>query len=333
MLACIQPKEDIPYSHAQHAPIQKCVAHGSSLYNTQNDLLLHKVLRFYNENSGDNMDIMLSVINGTTNISLRIMDWFVTNYSKKHYTVYDLVGSGNGAGAKRFKVYVDYKLKLRAYSKKRFDPFCRWDRINVPHKNGTTYIQTTLGQLNFFKWAIENEVLRYIEENYTAIETDMNIRNNTTRKLAKSHQTSAATVDGGEIVVASGSDHFVACGSSVVSCVPSDHFVACGSSVVSCVPSNHSVPSGSSVVSGSVVVSKAKMGATNSIPSLGGGTPVVSKAKVGATPGATPGATNRIPSLGGGTPGAKHRKKREELSLSATKSIKKEFVDIVITFN
>ena len=235
------------------------------------------------------MDLMLSVINGTTNISLRIMDWFVTNYSKKHYTVYDLVGSGGGTGtpAKRFKVYVDYKLKLRAYSKKRFDPFCRWDRINVPHKNGSTYIQTTLGQLNFFKWAIENEVLRYIEENYTAIETDMNIRNNTTRKIAKSHQTSAATVDGGEFVA------FV---------VPS------GSDANSSCASNHSVPSGSSVVSGSVVASKANVG-----PSLGG-------------------ATISIPSLGGGTP-TKHRKKREELSLSATKSIKKEFVDIVISFN
>ena len=92
------------------------------------------------------MEKMLSVINGTTNISLRIMDWFVTNYSKKHYTVYELEDSGT-TPAKRFKVYVDYKLKLRAYSKKRFDPFCRWDRINVPHKNGTTYIQTTLGQL------------------------------------------------------------------------------------------------------------------------------------------------------------------------------------------
>jgi hypothetical protein len=292
MLACIQPKDDIAYAQPQ-APIQqKCVAHGSSLYNTQNDLLLHKVLRFYNENGGENMDLMLSVINGTTNISLRIMDWFVTNYSKKHYTVYDLVGNGNGngngsgTGPKRFKVYVDYKLKLRAYSKKRFDPFCRWDRINVPHKNGATYIQTTLGQLNFFKWAIENEVIRYIQENYTAIETDMNIRNNTTRKIAKSHQTSAATVDGGEFVA------FV---------------VASGSDANSCVPSNHSVPSGSSVVSGSVVASKAKV-----------------------CPSSLGGATNSIPSLGGGV---KHRKKREELSSSATKSIKKEFVDIVITFN
>ena len=308
MLACIHPPKDNEFNPGHTPAPALALAHGTSLYNTQNDLLLHKVLRFYNENDGKHMETMLSVINGGTNISLRIMDWFVTNYSKKHYTVYDLVGSTTATAAaaaarpKRFKVYVDYKLKLRAYSKKRFDPFCRWDRINVPHKNGTMYIQTTLGQLNFFKWAIENEVLRYIQENYTAIETDMNIRNNTTRKLAKSHQTSSATVDGSVFVLASGSDAI------------SGFVLASGSDAISDVPSDHSVASGSSVVSGSVVASKAnvvpKGGGTHRIPSQGGGTP-------GATPGATP----------------KQRKKREELSSSATKSIKKEFVDIVITFD
>lgn len=194
---------------------------------------------------------MLAVINGTTNISLRIMDWFVTNYSKKHYTVYDLEGSGTPP--KRFKVYVDYKLKLRAYSKKRFDPFCRWERINVPHMGGTTYIQTTLGQLNFFKWAIENQVLRYIHDNYSVIESDMNIRNNTSRKMAKSHQTSSATVDGCEI----------------------------------------------------------KLDKPTEIAAVA----------IGITETETE------------TLKPKNRKKREELSSSATKSIKKEFVDIVITFN
>jgi hypothetical protein len=335
MLACIQPPKDTEFSPGSApAPAPAiALAHGTSLYNTQNDLLLHKVLRFYNENDGKHMETMLSVINGGTNISLRIMDWFVTNYSKKHYTVYELVGSTptTTARAKRFKVYVDYKLKLRAYSKKRFDPFCRWDRINVPHKNGTMYIQTTLGQLNFFKWAIENEVIRYIQENYTAIETDMNIRNNTTRRLAKSHHTSSATVDGcvlasgsdaissvtadhSVIVLASGSDaissvtadHSVASGfvlasgSDAISSVTADHSVivlASGSDAISSVTADHSVASGSSVVSGSVVASKA----------------------------------NVVPSQGGGTP--KQRKKREELSSSATKSIKKEFVDIVITFD
>jgi len=246
MLACQHPPKDtfhIPSTHTH----THTLAHGTSIYNTQNDLLLHKVLRFYHENGGENMEKMLAVINGTTNISLRIMDWFVTNYSKKHYTVYDL--EGTGTPPKRFKVYVDYKLKLRAYSKKRFDPFCRWDRINVPHKNGTTYIQTTLGQLNFFKWAIENQVLRYIHENYSVIESDMNIRNNTSRKMAKSHHTSAATVDGCEIKV------------------EEEH------------------------------------------------------------------ADAASPSTESPTVKPKNRKKREELSSSATKSIKKEFVDIVITFD
>ena len=79
------------------------------------------------------------------------------------------------------KVYFDYKLKLKAYSKKRFDPFCRWDRISIPYKNGTS-IETTIGQLNFFKWALENKVIEYIEENYETIEKDMNSRNSTSKR-------------------------------------------------------------------------------------------------------------------------------------------------------
>ena len=78
-------------------------------------------------------------------------------------------------------MYFDYKLKLKAYSKKRFDPFCRWDRISIPYKVGTS-IETTIGQLNFFKWAIENRVIDYIEDNYSVIENDMNNRNSTSKK-------------------------------------------------------------------------------------------------------------------------------------------------------
>ena len=78
-------------------------------------------------------------------------------------------------------MYFDYKLKLKAYSKKRFDPFCRWDRISIPYKN-ETHIETTIGQLNFFKWAIENNVINYIEENYETIEKDMNSSNSTSKR-------------------------------------------------------------------------------------------------------------------------------------------------------
>jgi hypothetical protein len=142
-------------------------------YSTQNDLLLQNLLEFYKE--GDNMDKMLNIINGKSLISLRIIDWFATNYAKKNYTVYQLQGT-----ERRFKVYNDYKLKLKAYSKRRFDPFCRWERINIPYKDDSC-IQTTIGQLNFFKWALENNVIDYIEQNFKSIELDMNARNSTSK--------------------------------------------------------------------------------------------------------------------------------------------------------
>jgi hypothetical protein len=149
----------------------------SSTYSNQNDLLLQKCLDFYQKNN--NLDTMLRIINGESKISLRIVDWFATNYAKKNYTLYDLEGS-NGE-LKRFKVYLDYKLKLKAYSKRRFDPFCRWERITIPyHEN--SHIQTTIGQLNFFKWALENKVVEYIEQHYDEIENDMNSRNSNSKK-------------------------------------------------------------------------------------------------------------------------------------------------------
>ncbi len=144
-------------------------------YTTQNDLLLNKLMKFYNEDN--NLDKMLNIINGQSKISLRIVDWFATNFSKKNYTVYPIDKNNT---IERFKVYNDYKLNLKAYSKKRFDPFCRWERITIPYKENT-HIQTTLGQLNFFKWALENNVVKFIEDNYDIIDDDMNQRNSSTK--------------------------------------------------------------------------------------------------------------------------------------------------------
>jgi hypothetical protein len=133
-----------------------------------------------NYNPTNNLDKMLKLITGESKISLRIVDWFATNYSKKYYTLYVIEASADNV-TRRFKVYDDYKLKLKAYSKKRFDPFCRWDRISIPYTNGK-FIETTIGQLNFFKWALENKVIDYIEQNYIEIEKDMNNRNSTSKR-------------------------------------------------------------------------------------------------------------------------------------------------------
>jgi hypothetical protein len=159
----------------------------NSNYTTQNDLLLKNLMTFYKTddlngvyNPNNNLDKMLKIITGDSKISLRIVDWFSTNYAKKYYTLYVIEGAHDNI-TRRFKVYDDYKLKLKAYSKKRFDPFCRWERISIPYTNGK-FIETTIGQLNFFKWAIENKVVDYIEENYTDIEKDMNNRNSTSKR-------------------------------------------------------------------------------------------------------------------------------------------------------
>ena len=71
--------------------------------NTQNQLLLQSLLTFYNDNT--HLKTMINIINGESKISLRIIDWFVTNYAKKNYTIYSL------DNCSRFKVYNDYKLK------------------------------------------------------------------------------------------------------------------------------------------------------------------------------------------------------------------------------
>jgi hypothetical protein len=136
-------------------------------------------MEFYGKN--DNINRILPIINGEHKISLRLIDWFVTNYSKKYYTTYNIKVKGE---QKRFKIYVDYKLKLKAYSKKRFDPFCRWDRITIPYDEISS-IQTTLGQLNFFKWALEYKIIDYITEHLNTIEHDMNKRNSSSKNRKK----------------------------------------------------------------------------------------------------------------------------------------------------
>ncbi len=142
----------------------------STTYSTQKNLLFDKLANWYKKSK--NFSKMLNIINGNSTISLRIIDWFTTNYSKKFFVSYSI-------NNKRFNVYNDYKLQLKAFSKKRFDPFCRWDRISIPYND--VEIMTTIGQLNFFKWAIENKIIEYIEENIKDIESDMNNRNSSAK--------------------------------------------------------------------------------------------------------------------------------------------------------
>jgi hypothetical protein len=51
-----------------------------------------------------------------------------------------------------------------------------------PDTNFPCNVVSTLGQLNFFRWAISNNIINYIEDNFDEIEKDMNQRNTTSKK-------------------------------------------------------------------------------------------------------------------------------------------------------
>ena len=148
--------------------------------NRKQDLLMESLTDFFTNNN--NIDSMLPIVNGNSNISLRIIDWFVTNYAKKNnisYYTNHLMDVQEGGEiltkniTRQFIVYLNYKSQLKAYSKKQFDPFCRRERISFYYDKDNELI-TTVGQLNFFRWAIENHVLDYISSNLEDIEKDMN---------------------------------------------------------------------------------------------------------------------------------------------------------------
>ena len=103
---------------------------------------------------------MIPVITGKDIISLRLVDWFVTNYSKHNNIIIN-----------KISVYESYKLQLRDLSKRNFDPFCRGYRIQ--QKVGDNIITTTNAQISFFKWAIHNKIIDYIRKNHQQITFSM----------------------------------------------------------------------------------------------------------------------------------------------------------------
>ncbi len=132
------------------------------------DLLMISLAKYYSNKQIINR--IVPVIEGNSNLSLRLIDWFVTNYSKKHSTVIMKVINSN---ILHFNVYMSYRSQLKAYSKRQFDPFRRRDRITFHFEKNGKGVETTVGQLNFFRWVLQNEILDYIEKHYKDIEQDM----------------------------------------------------------------------------------------------------------------------------------------------------------------
>jgi hypothetical protein len=145
--------------------------------NNPNELLLLSLKDFYSNES--NIHKLLSIVSGTSKISLRLIDWFITNHCKSHR---DIVIQSKEKHI--FNIYQNYRSQLKAYKKIKFDPFRRRQRI-VFFYSDEQYLNTTVGQLNFFKWAIYNNILEFITENVDNLEECMN----TFQKNAKNDKT------------------------------------------------------------------------------------------------------------------------------------------------
>ena len=156
---------------------------------SQENLLLKSFEHFY-----ENLDCyndLIAIINSQTKvnkfkISIRLIDYFVTKYSKKNKITYKLNDNKNTNELIQFSIYQSYKQQLKVFQKKNFDPFARG--IRIPYFINNYCIITTIGQLNFFMWFISKKIMDYVIKNKEAIEIEMNKskKNNTPPKIKKS---------------------------------------------------------------------------------------------------------------------------------------------------
>ena len=207
------------------------IIEGSKYLSGKQLLLIIPITKFFKKFK--NLYILSNILNGSSIVSLRLIDYFVVNYVLENNTFYNIqkykcnpdfvinnltkvINDNNDMKNQisidiinhslkknnneyysefnskihrkfnnRFEniintnnfddlfiIHDNYKCQLKEYNKKNFDPFCRDTRIKLYYDNNN-YFETTVAQLNFFKWAIDNYIIDYILDNYKTIEKAM----------------------------------------------------------------------------------------------------------------------------------------------------------------
>jgi len=162
---------------------------------TCQELLLVSINNFYQKNFKFKKELK-EIISGNHKLSLRLIDWLVTHYSRNNNIYYWIrknynniyyslpYNIDNNISYKKINLYYDYRAQLKSYSKLNFDTFRRHERITF-YIDNNNFIETTIGQLNFFRWIFNNNVLLYAIENYNDIYNDMITNNNYKKNILK----------------------------------------------------------------------------------------------------------------------------------------------------
>lgn len=164
--------------------------------------------KYYKNLNQVKVKIMIDIIEGNSNISLRLLDWFITKYSNIHTVRYclkfflnDDILNGTFKIEKNinleeinkqnidnlFNVHISYKAQLKSYKKRYFDPFRRNKKKKFKYyfdKEKKISLVTTIGQLNFFRWLFVNGIIHYVVFNYKKLHREM-VRNNRSIKRDK----------------------------------------------------------------------------------------------------------------------------------------------------
>lgn len=148
---------------------------------SQENMIIKSLEKFYEDNL--NIKLFIPIVNSESSISIRLIDHFVTKYSKNNKINYKIKENDV---EQTFNVHTSYKQQLKAFQKKHFDPFSRGDRI--PYFMADSCIITTIGQLNFFRWFISKKVHDYILANREIIEDDMNKKNKHEKNKGKTRK-------------------------------------------------------------------------------------------------------------------------------------------------
>jgi hypothetical protein len=146
---------------------------------SQEILLLKSLEEFYNNNPC--FSLLISIIDGTSMISRRTFEYFVTKYSLNHNISYEIEEKGI---KHTFIVHSSYKDQLKAHKKKYFDPFGRGERI--PFFANNDCVITTIGQLNFYRWFFTKNIYDYCISNYNIIQNEL-LSNKNIKKRSKSY--------------------------------------------------------------------------------------------------------------------------------------------------
>ena len=132
------------------------------------ELMYYKMLdKYFNNCSEDEIKTMVDIINGNHLISLRFLDWFVTRYCYLYKLSINVNNIYNKE--KNFNINISYKAQLKSFKKKYFDPFRRKKKFYYHYDKNNVLLLTTIGQLNFFRWTINNDIIKYTFENYKEI--------------------------------------------------------------------------------------------------------------------------------------------------------------------